>query len=459
MAPAAAPALTPGMGPDAFGALQHSAGNRAVTTFVQRANAGGNAQGEEKERTQAVNARVIIQPWYASGDQFGIAATLIDDPEKHVYITHGHDERQESAARNVAKFYEDSGIASVRVHVVEAVKQGDAKKQAKKDAKERGADVSNSEIQPLGTGTTYVGAKFSDEMRGKVREAWKLNGDQKTAHEKDRKVEEWLGAKGVDAAGRNIAILWSRFSGKSGEVHLEHDTGYLGIAQIIAGLSSLDLVLIVGDAAPKNKKQAAGRAPKYDAIAAAYNGTDEGKGDEKGGKVKVPGFGAKVVNLTGFWNDPGFKEWGGESRTGQFLLFDYLNRHAAAARHLGFRSGNLEAMALMGFTVRYMEEPGSIGGDRMEKWHAHPQGSGETRGGGTAPGYERLAVEFPPTRSGRRQRALPEEVREKVQKNAQWYQDRLEQNPEDREAKSGLKGFSDKDLADIDAYLLGQGTR
>lgn len=116
-------------------------------------------------------------------------------------------------------------------------------------------------------------------------------------------------------------------------------------------------------------------------------------------------------------------------------------------------------MALMGFTVRYMEEPDSFaGGSRMEAWHADGD-TGRTQTGGLAPGYERIRVSAPPTRSGKHQKSLPAEEQTEAQKHAAWHQQdkdaygplkRVGQSPEGR---SLPKGFADEDLANIDAYL------
>ncbi len=385
--------------------------------------------------------KVLHQPAYASGDQFAVAAMLIADPEVRLYITHTPGE--EGAVRKLQEFYTQSGIAAPRITPV-PVAESDSRMTAVKRA---------SGQKPIGVGdaTKYVGENFSEEMREKIRAGWGLDGDG-TDRAADP-VEEWLKRKNVDAKGKKIAVLWSRFSGKSGEVHIEHDSGYLGMAQIIAGLGSVDLVLIVGDSAPKNRQGGAAGAgkPKYASIVDAYTPKPEASDDHD---EEMRGFHAKVVDLTQFWNDDDFKRTVGTTRNHQFQVFDYLHRNATT-RHLGFRSGNLEAMALMGFTVRYMEEPDSFaGGSRMEAWHADGD-TGRTETGGLAPGYERIRVSAPPTRSGKHQKSLPPEEQTGAQKHAAWHQ-------QDKDAyghvkspggRSLPKGFADEDLANIDAYL------
>nr|WP_246203621.1 DUF4157 domain-containing protein [Streptomyces tailanensis] len=429
---------------------------QSADRHAEHAEAPGGSRPAAVQRTEAATSAfplAVFQPGYASGDQFAIAAMLMQDVTRRVYIT--FTEKEEQAAQKIAQFYYESGIDDSRVRLVPAsgttVKKA-AAAQYMADFPQAGPKDVDKKLIAVGGATQTVAQEFSDDMRKKVRAGWGLEEDGAAGHTKDTKVKDWLKGKGVDAEGKTVAILWSRFSGKNNEVHIEHDSSYVGMAQIIAGLNSVDLVLIVGDPAPKSRPTG-----KYGSIAAGYNNEERtGAGQD----VKVPDFKSKVVDLTAFWQDSTVKEWGGDTRTGQFLVFDYLNR-AGTARHLGFRSGNLEAMALLGFNVRYMEEPNSIGGSRMEAWHA-ADGTTETSARGQAPGYERLPVGEPPTRSGRYQKSLPEKDQTGAQKHADWH------NPEKQEKEdyahlkktsgdprggSLRKGFADEDLANIDAYL------
>lgn len=401
----------------------------------------------------------LKQPHYASGDQFAIAAALRADPALSVVITYGKEQAASSdgdtsgeeaadlrKAEAIQRFYLESGIEGARIRVIHAAESrsffksfGDARGLS---SKERGARVLG-----VGDATQIVGRLFSTELRESVRQSWNLDPEQDTA------VGSWLRTKGVTlSADDRVAVVWSRFSGKKGEVHIEHDTSYIGIAQIIAGLGDVKAVLIVGDSGAEQAGGAelsAGKE-KFRSMAAYFNEGELPGSDEQ---VNHDTFGARVVDLTEFWNDPAAAAWGGRTRTGQFRLFDYLHRHSTT-RHLGFRSGNLEAMALMGFPVRYLEEPNSeMGGARMTVWHTAgngPDGTGRTTLGGVAPGYERLMVSRPPTRSGQHQKTLELSVRAKEQKHARWH-------VEDRLAKhltaSRPKGFTDEDLANFDAFL------
>ncbi|MFF7365521.1 hypothetical protein [Streptomyces sp. NPDC008125] len=420
-------------------------------------NPGDASQQSVSHSPQQDDGRTYLkQPHYASGDQFAIAAALMADEKLSVVITF---EEEQSAstdtgtsgssrrkAETIRKFYLESGIPADRIQVMPAADSKAFFKafvdDLKLSSKERG-----NRVLGVGDATRIVGKQFSTELRETVKQSWNLDQEQDTA------VESWLATKGVTLDGTDrVAVLWSRFSGKKGEVHIEHDTGYIGIAEIIAGLGDVKAVLIVGDsgAEPGRGEKLSPGKEKFRSMAAYFNEGELPGSDER---VRHDAFNARVVDLTEFWNDPGAAAWGGTTRTGQFRLFDYLDRHSTA-RHLGFRSGNLEAMALMGFPVRYLEEPNSeMGGDRMTVWHTAgtgPDGSGRTVLGGLAPNYERLMVSRPPTRSGQHQKTLDLSVRAKQEKHARWH-------VEDKLAKhlttSRPKGFTDEDLANFDAFL------
>ncbi|MFF2131176.1 hypothetical protein ACFVW1_38625 [Streptomyces olivochromogenes] len=174
--------------------------------------------------------------------------------------------------------------------------------------------------------------------------------------------------------------------------------------------------------------------------------------------------GLDVHDLTNFWvNDKaGTTSWGGDSRTGQMRLYEYLRHDSRATRHLGFRSGNLEALALAGHSVRYMEEPDSEGGERMEKWHA-AQNSLHTATGGLAPSYERLPVTAPPTRSGKflvglRTQDGAHNPAPDLKRPPWVYGASASRAEKPAELRAKTKGFAVEDLDRIIRYLLGPET-
>lgn len=383
----------------------------------------------------AIQRLSIMQPGYATGDMFGIVATLIDDNEAHVVISRGKDNDPTDRANVIRQFYLDSGISDDRIHIVDVnvLRDGgvDLRNEALRVEKtilgnsKSNTKIKKDDIKSVSGGTEYVAEKFTNETRNKLKTAWNVNDT------KDAEIKTWLEEKGVPSTGSNVAILWSRFSGKKGDIHLEHDSSYTGIEQIaVAAAQNYDAVIIAGD-----KGHSPAKGGKYDLITKRIN-TKLGAG--------------KVFNLTEFWTEDSdsLRAWGGNTRLGQLKLFDFLHRNFQESKHLGFRSGNLEVMAMLGYQVRYMEEPNSVGGDRMAAWHHHA--GGKTTAGGLATGYERLGVFEPPTRSGKYLKTHPAE-----DKRPNWAPGRaVHLKPsKPNEISSLSKGFGELDMEAIMAYL------
>ncbi|WP_077418526.1 hypothetical protein [Chryseobacterium sp. JV274] len=324
--------------------------------------------------------KVLIQPGYATGDMFGIAATLIDDEELHVVISKGDGTVKDHTdkADSIKKFYRDSGIGEDRIHVVE-VKQLRGDKAGKKKLEDEARKYQQKGyIKGVNYGTDYIARKYSPALRAKLKERWEVNIN---TYEDDA-IKKWLEQQGIPTSGNNLLILWSRFSGKGGDIHIEHDTSYTGIRQIVYRVAEMyDAIIITGD-----KGYVKERGSKFDDIV---------------NEVKRYIHPSKVFNITEFWDDktPSLLAWGGNTRFGQFKLYEYFEKNFTHVKHLGFRSGNLEVMAMLGYTVRYMEEEGSESGGRMLAWKK--ENEGKTKKGGDATGYERLLLSEPPTRSGK----------------------------------------------------------
>ncbi|WP_142723313.1 hypothetical protein [Chryseobacterium sp. ON_d1] len=329
-----------------------------------------------REREPDPDLRVLIQPGYATGDMFGIAAALIDDEELHVVISKGNGTfiDHTDKADSIQKFYKDSGIDEKRIHVINVKKLRGAV--TKEKLKQRAAKFRRGRrIGGVNYGTDYIARKYSENLKNKLKDRWDIN------HREDDAIKRWLEQQGIPTSGDRLLILWSRFSGKGGDIHIEHDTSYTGIKQIVYRVAEMyDTIIITGD-----KGYIKERGSKFDDIAREVN-TDVQS--------------SRVFNITEFWDgEPEFLSWMGTTRFGQFKLYDYFERHFNEVKHLGFRSGNLEVMAMLGYKVRYLEEVGSESGARMFAWRAVEGGKTEKKGDAT--GYERLQLAEPPTRSGK----------------------------------------------------------
>ncbi|ALO99058.1 hypothetical protein SHL15_8090 [Streptomyces hygroscopicus subsp. limoneus] len=344
---------------------------------------------------------LVMHPGYASGDQFGILAMLLDEPTMHVLIAGGpgpglpgHDPVRDKS-RSIEAFYLESGIHPDRIWRLElpSLEQGKVWKPLNQEAtriaqvqwgidKKFTAMYRKKELWGVTDGTGYVASHFSDELRTKIRAAWKLDDHR------DTEITAWLAGRGVriPEGEKDVLVLWSRFTGKSTNwsglrSRMEHDTSFEGTRQLLRNLAKdYKAVIITGDPHPGQGK--------------------EGKWDELVREMRAELGTENIHQLTGFWRgkDAALSAWGGDTRTGQFRLYDHLDRRHGV-RHVGFRSGNLEAVALIGHDVHYLEDDGSTGSVRMQAWH--DAGYGRTGSGGLAPGYERIVVSEPPTASGR----------------------------------------------------------
>lgn len=384
----------------------------------------GKNQKNNPHRAQPIlnpklKSKVLIQPGYATGDMFAIAAALVDDDELHVIITKGNENCKDPTdkADSIKQFYEDSGIAKKRIHLVKVSKlrsNNQELKEAISKLREQ-EEIPEKEV-PLGYGTDYVAENFTAEMQEKLRDAWKVNSNER---ENDA-IKKWLIEKGIPNRGDRLLILWSRFSGKNGDIHIEHDTSYFGIRQIIdRAVDMYDAIMITGDKAYQTERRDTGWRKKDDSKKRGH------QFDEIAEEVKNRVGVSKVFNITEFWNDEDSNElpkWGGNTRMGQFKLYEYFETHFKEVKHLGFRSGNLEVMAMLGYKVLYMEEYGSIGGERMAKWNdkrgkiLDEKGiSKETR---LDIGYQRILLNVLPTRTGKylqdKKAEIVEEVTERI---------------------------------------------
>ena len=179
---------------------------------------------------------------------------------------------------------------------------------------------------------------YNAKAREIIRNTW-LGDDVKSY---DSKIETFLdekyNIKAEDIKGKKVVFIWIRKSGERGGAHYENDTSFNEVENYInMNSDKISYFFLVGD--------------------------------EKGGKAQnIADKLEKVYNLTEFWKKgQGIEDWGGNTRTGQFRLYDYINR-IAKVTHIGSMSGGLEALALLGHKVKFKAKKGEIGVKRMEQY-------------------------------------------------------------------------------------------
>ncbi|MCD0484099.1 hypothetical protein LO771_17290 [Streptacidiphilus sp. ASG 303] len=195
--------------------------------------------------------------------------------------------------------------------------------------------------------------KAQGHETAKIRSAWGLTDIP------DSRVVAFLEQVGLPVKGTHV-VLWSRFSGKRGGAHPQHDTSLTGIRQLVSLLPPDTTIVLAGDRRPGSDA--------YRRLAAEHH---------------------NVFDMTEFWKSDAWRaHFPHGGRADQFKVFDHLARQSGSGlKHLGFRSGNLEPYALIGHNVRYLEEKGNLQATRLQDWHKHI-------------GYQRITVSKVPTLSG-----------------------------------------------------------
>ncbi|MFJ9443427.1 hypothetical protein ACIRRH_16370 [Kitasatospora sp. NPDC101235] len=348
---------------------------------------------------------IVMHPPYASGDQWGIAAAMLINSRLHVLVARGpgpgeagHDPVLDKSAQ-IEAFYRSAGIpnADLRIHVVTApsMEKGalwrTLRTEATGIAENRWGEKWEQRtweqvVRGVTDGTYYLGGAFREaEHRDVIRAAWGMNDRF------DPEIGVWLAQQGIQPppAGAKVLVLWSRFSGKAAQWsdvsgRMEHDTSFEGMRQLLREFAGdYHTVIITGDPHP----------------------TRNGKWNELVARMRHELGKEQIHHVTGFWRgrDESVSAWTEDTRVGQLRLYDYFHRRNQLD-HLGFRSGNLESVALIGHNVSYLEEFDATGANRMTRWHVDTM-TGKTSLGGDPVGYERVQVSAPPTASG--QHATP----------------------------------------------------
>lgn len=347
--------------------------------------------------------RVIVYPYYASGDMYGVGASMVLDERLRLRIVGDNSGRKNQAGAvkgflssflpNDARISEIKTTGAGAKAWVPAIDTKDLREQ--NYLKWLSADLwKYMEDQgsvffavDLFFGTNYVALRFRNpdtrrSVRAIVRRGWGVHSVSSPAVKALSQLLKTKGFKNKDGTfprGKHVVVLWVRFTGKTGGAHVEYDTSFEGLRQLLrkAYEKGNDWVIIVGDKPklPKMyesdqlKKQA--RAQKITQIMA---------------ESPIP-----TVDLTEFWAEETWKQ-NFKKRVDQFKVFELLHYHNYV-KHLGARSGNLESLALLGYQVSYFED--TYGDDdealdkkRMEPWH-------------DTVGYRRIQISQVPTRSGK----------------------------------------------------------
>lgn len=162
----------------------------------------------------AIQRYVIEQPGYASGDMFGIAATLVLDPTAKVLILGDATADKTIKPLPIRDFYYASLPLDqhhrVQVLQIESVRnktEADKLLIKNKIAEMEGTAFKRALQKGVNWGTQYIGKGWSVEKRNAVRAAWGVDDS------KDDAIKAWLEQERIPTSGGA-----SRFSGRDSAV-------------------------------------------------------------------------------------------------------------------------------------------------------------------------------------------------------------------------------------------------
>ena len=335
---------------------------------------------------------VVQLAGHASGDMYNVAASLLLNPTRSVVISRlDPDFTHPDPARNAnMKVYDQSETISAFLRhtlsenehwrilriPVHGMKDSAERERLKRLSPGIPVDLEKSMAQVV-----HV---WGPEYCARLCRQWGLRpGGYDRAQPYDKEIELWLQLRGLyqnDIERKRIIVLWSRFSGKKGDLHPEHDTSFQGMRQLVnMAREQADVIIITGDKPLTDGlegEKLIRRKNKY---------TDM----ETTGGTSISDTACKVLGLTEFWSEPTTQTWCMKgNRAQQFRLYDYLHR-IGKVKHLGMRSGILLAIALLGYDTYYMEEPQSVGSKRMRRF------------GQKLSNLSLIRIGNPPTRTGK----------------------------------------------------------
>ncbi len=311
-------------------------------------------------------AEKIFQGGYMSGDTYAASAYLSVDPGARIVLVKDTKEPQDKTDAVTMKFYRECGlegrvvpidISGTPVKVKDLWREIDGKFKANAAAPAKITFAGNPGTLPqllsylyytVAPGNSWPRAITAvtgllanafeskpDASAKAVADLWKIgkfSTDMKFA------LWEYAGTKFAKTGfniRENIVAIWSRQSGKKGGAHIELDSSYQGIRQLVDYFAPAKATVVLA-------------------------------GDERNGKLAeiASGYG-QVVNVAEMWKDDFWKtNFAGVSVLAQMAFFKFL-AEGFEVIHVGMRSGMLETMALLGMKVFYMEPGPSPSGKRM----------------------------------------------------------------------------------------------
>ena len=312
-------------------------------------------------------AEKIFQAGYMSGDSYSASAYMAIEPNARIILVKDTKEPQDKTDSVVLKFYRECGLAA-RVDLFDisgtTIKAKELWTAIKDNYKDRAPAPAKQTFSGAPTTTPQLLSRFYydivpkdswpraitavtgllanafesgyGESAKKVADLWKIG-----KFDTDTKFALWeyagtvFAKTGVNNIRNNIVVIWSRQSGKKGGAHVELDSSYAGIRQIVDYFAPAKATVILA-------------------------------GDERNGKLAALAAGStQVVNCAEMWKDKFWSDhFAGVPVLAQLAFYKFLEEGFKVI-HVGMRSGMLETMGLLGMTTFYLEPTECPSGSRM----------------------------------------------------------------------------------------------
>lgn len=339
--------------------------------------------GDELMTAAAVNVAATFasasvtyyfQAAYMGGDQFAVGAALKSKPTSRLILFYTAQET--ASAKRLASFYGVScGLTSSRLLPVQvddsrAAYQTGLQVVDKRIENEAGPAIADARLQflntisrapgtmlnPVGGATTDVAAAImKGDGKGNVA-GWNDVDPVENSYWAYR-VDKFLGRKAI-LRNEKYVIVWTRFSGQDGGAHPELDDTWKGLAQACRGLLKAGRKIIV-----------VGKPKGHDILPTQLNAYMDLLDTENAPAVSRAG-----MQIWGeYWKNEGEETFNGKiigpNRAAEYAIFLRMARGwGCKLVHLGMRSGAMDAAALLGMRVRFIENKDNEQIGRTTKW-------------------------------------------------------------------------------------------
>ncbi|MFJ2485355.1 hypothetical protein [Pseudomonas sp. NPDC087639] len=329
------------------------------------------------------------QAAYMGGDQFAVGAALKSKPTSRLILFYSDNPQETGSAKSLISFYGVScGLTRDRLLPVKVADSKAACKVASDVVDARlnktanpamaGLDflgliprISGATLNPVGGATTHVAASvMAGDGKGNVS-GW-TDVDPASNSYWAYRVDKFLGRKGIVRSAKYV-IVWTRFSGQDGGAHPELDDTWMGLAQVCRGLLKAGKNIIV-----------VGKPKGHDSLPEKLNASMDQL--DIAGPPAVSRNGMQIWGE--YWKNENEETFNGKiigpNRAAEYAIFLRMARGwGCKLVHLGMRSGAMDAAALLGMRVRFIENTGNEQIERTTKW---------TGGSNTNKLYQRIQV-------------------------------------------------------------------